>query len=110
MTRPSDNRPELVRNAVYRSLKNLKVEYIDLYLIHWPITFQKQAERDKDDMSFFYCPEKDEDKLGYLSKLLNRYKPDIIDAVWKELEALVDEVYSNLLLKGETKINWNQQL
>lgn len=32
--------PEDVEPALLNSLKELKLEYLDLYLIHWPYAFQ----------------------------------------------------------------------
>ncbi|VDK40813.1 unnamed protein product [Taenia asiatica] len=34
------HRPELVRTACETSIKRLQVEYLDLYLIHWPVPYQ----------------------------------------------------------------------
>ncbi|CEI90760.1 Putative Alcohol dehydrogenase [Rhizopus microsporus] len=34
------HRPELVEQAINRSLANLQLDYLDLYLMHWPIAFQ----------------------------------------------------------------------
>lgn len=34
------HRPELVQAAFERSLENLQLEYLDLYLMHWPVSFQ----------------------------------------------------------------------
>ncbi|XP_022733469.1 non-functional NADPH-dependent codeinone reductase 2-like [Durio zibethinus] len=36
----SDGHGELVLPALHRSLQNLKLEYLDLYLIHWPISIK----------------------------------------------------------------------
>lgn len=33
------HRPEYVKAAVKASLKALGLEYLDLYLIHWPVSF-----------------------------------------------------------------------
>lgn len=35
----TDHRPDLVRKAVEQSISDLGVEYLDLYLIHWPVAF-----------------------------------------------------------------------
>ncbi|KAL5549782.1 hypothetical protein UlMin_005013 [Ulmus minor] len=35
-----DAHPELVLPAIQKSLKNLNLEYIDLYLIHWPVALK----------------------------------------------------------------------
>ena len=42
--------------ACQETLKNLQLDYLDLYLIHWPIEFKKDSELWK--LS-------DDDKLGY---------------------------------------------
>ncbi len=34
-----DHRPEHVRQSCLKSLKDLKVDYIDLYLVHWYVLF-----------------------------------------------------------------------
>ncbi|KAL9559269.1 hypothetical protein PS6_000850 [Mucor atramentarius] len=34
------HRPELVQAAFEKSLENLQLEYLDLYLMHWPVSFQ----------------------------------------------------------------------
>ena len=50
-----DNRPKTVQNMLERSLKDLRTDYIDLYMIHWPdrnIDIRKPMEylsRAKDD-------------------------------------------------------------
>lgn len=37
---PSGNRPEGVAKFLKRSLENLQVSYLDLYLVHTPFAFQ----------------------------------------------------------------------
>lgn len=36
----TDHKPENTRRAVEQSLKDLQTNYIDMYLIHWPIAFK----------------------------------------------------------------------
>ncbi|KAA0194865.1 Aldehyde oxidoreductase [Fasciolopsis buskii] len=37
---PTHMRPENVRKSCEQSLKDLRLAYLDLYLIHWPVAFQ----------------------------------------------------------------------
>ncbi|KAM8804233.1 aldo-keto reductase family 1 member C15-like isoform 1-T1 [Rhynchonycteris naso] len=37
-------RPELVRQALERSLKKLQLDYVDLFIIHWPIAMKPGEE------------------------------------------------------------------
>lgn len=68
------HRPDLVRSACETTLKNLGLEYVDMYLIHWPTGYKEGAElfpADADGNSIFS-------------------DVDYVDT-WKELEKLVDD-------------------
>ena len=43
----SDHNKQRVLPAIIRSLNNLQLEYLDLYLMHWPIAFQPGHEQPK---------------------------------------------------------------
>ncbi|MBA0756298.1 hypothetical protein Gogos_022201 [Gossypium gossypioides] len=62
----SDAHGELVLPALQRSLKNLRLEYLDLYLIHWPVSSKP---------GIYEFPIKQEDFLAMDFK-----------AVWKAME------------------------
>ena len=62
-----------VLRACKESISNLKVNYLDLYLLHWPITI-KSGHND------LFCS--DDVKLGY--------NPDRIAECWRAMEDLVD--------------------
>uniref|UniRef100_A0A0K8U1R8 Aldose reductase n=1 Tax=Bactrocera latifrons TaxID=174628 RepID=A0A0K8U1R8_BACLA len=65
--------PELVRGALETTLKNLRLDYLDLYLIHWPMGF-------KEGGALF--PNDDLGKMQYSDV-------DYVDT-WKAMEKLVE--------------------
>ena len=69
------HKPERVRSAVLESLKNLQVDYLDLYLIHWPVhqVFTEETLQARSSADFI------------------AYEEIALLDTWRELEALVDE-------------------
>ena len=37
--------PELVEEALDQTLKDLGLEYLDLYLMHWPVGIEKSSKK-----------------------------------------------------------------
>lgn len=64
--------PEEVAPALEKTLSDLKLDYLDAYLIHWPFFMAKDAT---------FPPAKDK-VLGY--------NPDAYLSVWREMEKAVD--------------------
>lgn len=69
----SKSHPELVRSACEKTLADLQLSFMDLYLIHWPFFFSQDTTA---------LPPKPEQALGY--------DPAQYLAVWREMEKLVD--------------------
>lgn len=67
--------PEHVQEAAEKSLKNLKIDYLDLYLIHWPMGYQEAGTN--------LFPKNEKEELLFSDV-------DYVDT-WKALEALVDK-------------------
>jgi alcohol dehydrogenase (NADP+) len=53
----SDHAPDRVEVAVRKSLKDLQLDYLDLYLIHWPVAFKTGHEQVKDASDLWSCDE-----------------------------------------------------
>lgn len=69
----SFHRPDLVRPAIETTLKNLQLDYLDLYLIHWPVAFKEGAD---------LFPVDKDGKVQFSDV-------DYVDT-WPEMEKLVD--------------------
>lgn len=74
----TNHRKEHVRNACLQSIKDLQVEYLDLYLIHWPIAF-KFTGYELNEVTPY-----DEN-----NNLLLDFVP--LKETWEAMEALVEE-------------------
>jgi len=71
----NNHRPEYVRKAIETSLQKLKLDYVDLYLMHWPLAFKPG-----DDM----IP-KDESGKAILDSEVT------LKDTWKAMEGLLKE-------------------
>jgi len=66
------HRPDLVRGALEQTLQDLQIEYLDLFMIHWPIVFRHDVHRPESGADFVSL---DEIPLA---------------ETWKSLESFVD--------------------
>lgn len=70
------HRPDLVAKEIRDTLKQLQLDYLDLWLMHWPIAFQSREDNE-------FIPKDDNGKILYEAI-------DIIDT-WKAMEQAVDD-------------------
>jgi len=72
----TDHAPEHVEPACRLTLKNLGLEYLDLYLIHWPISFRNTGTGEKfpkdKDGNMIYAYPKLEDTWAAMEKLVEK--------------------------------------
>lgn len=71
----NNHRPERVKSAFEASLRRLRLDYVDLYLIHTPFAFQPGDEQDPRDSN---------------GNVIYDKSVSLLDT-WRALEALVDE-------------------
>lgn len=75
------HRPEHVRAACERSLRDLQLDYLDLYLIHFPIALKFVPFEDRYPPEWFFDPHADRPRL----------EPDAVPVheTWQAMEELV---------------------
>ena len=66
------HRPDLVESALRETLADLRLDYLDLYMIHWPVAFREDVHRPESGADFISLDEM-----------------PLVDT-WKALEACVD--------------------
>lgn len=79
------HRPEYVRPALKNTLNELGLEYLDLYLMHWPLAFEPEVPADGSLPS-----------RNGVKDASGKTKTDVAmssnhQATWREMEKLVDE-------------------
>ncbi|GMJ13167.1 hypothetical protein like AT1G59960 [Hibiscus trionum] len=52
----TDGYGDLVLPALKTSLQNLKLDYLDLYLVHWPVSLKKKSEGVSGDKEYVFVP------------------------------------------------------
>lgn len=72
-----------VRLAVERSLSDLRVDYLDLYLVHFPIPLQFVPFETRYPPGWFFDPEADEPRMELANVPVSE--------TWRAMEQLVDE-------------------
>ena len=73
----SEHGPQDVEAACRQTLKDLKLDYLDLYLVHWPQAFEKVPGR------HFAFPRNEDNTIRYDTTTTH-------EETWKAMEKLVD--------------------
>ena len=89
--------PEHVEAACRKSLTDLGLEYLDLYLIHFPISLKYVPFDVRYPPEWIYDPHAMERKM--------EFAPVPVSATWKAMESLVEKG----LVKNIGVSNWNCQ-
>jgi glycerol 2-dehydrogenase (NADP+) len=78
--------PQDVALAVKETLKNLGLEYLDLYLMHWPVALVPERSTQPEGRPP-QEPKLDQDGR----KIVNRELSDDVLPTWREMEKLVEQ-------------------
>lgn len=104
---PSNTRPDILTAHCEQSLKRLETDYIDLYMVHWPITpkaiahftDEKMAVPDVDDAFATLRKLKDQGKIRYIG--LSNFAPNKLkEALDTKTEIVINELPYNLLCRA----------
>ena len=74
-----DHAPNDVKPALHRTLRDLNVEYLDLYLMHFPVSWPNKRENEED------YPD------GFLQDFYGMQTNTTIFETWQAMEELVDD-------------------
>lgn len=79
----TNHRPEHVEAAAKKSLSDLRLDYLDLYLIHFPISLKHVPFEKRYPAGWIYDPEAATPRM--------EYDPTPIIDTWRAMESLVDK-------------------
>jgi len=95
------HRPDLVEQSLKQTLKDLQVEYLDLFLIHWPVAFQSRTDDEMVPKDYFGNAVRD--------------RIDIVET-WKAMEEMVRKGYvkhiglSNASIELMERIRYHKEI
>lgn len=104
---PSNTKPDVLVEHCEQSLKRLGTDYIDLYMVHWPITLKAIGHFTTETME---CPKvddafaalrklKEEGKVRYLG--ISNFAPNKLkEALDTQTELVINELPYNLLCRA----------
>jgi alcohol dehydrogenase (NADP+) len=110
----SDHRPSNVHKAIKKTLKDLQVKKLDLYLMHWPVAFHHRSSRVDSSVSILETWRAMEELVhANLTRYIgvSNFSPKDLDTIFAECEVcpFAHEFEAHPYLQQQEFVNWHHE-